>query len=150
MIAFERTRDLALVRELIAGDARVYDAASDDSAPAREEWQPNDHPLIWYVVAREGQQLAALYTLIPQNAVSWEIHASRVFGGAAAEALGAIAPWLFSRTDCRRLVASIPATNRAAIRAARRAGFREYGRNPRAFLKRGQLVDLILLGISAG
>lgn len=100
-------------------------------------------------MAREGQQLVALFTLIPQNAACWEIHATRVFGAAAADAQRAIAPWIFSKTSCRRLVAQIPATNRAAIRAARRAGFVEYGCNPRAFLKRGELVDLVLLGVSA-
>lgn len=152
MIRFARTCDLALVRRAIADDARVYDASGDDSAAPRESWQPNEHPAIWYVVAQnvkeKGSGFIGLYTLIPQNAVAWEIHATRVFGAAAADALAGIPVWMRGETGARRIVASIPATNRAAIRAARRAGFAEYGRNPRSFLKRGELIDQILLGVS--
>ena len=150
MIRFERTRDFALIRSLIASDARVYDAASDDGCPAACAFAPNRHPAIWYVLAREGGELAGMFTLIPQNACCWEIHMGRVFG-APGRALGEIPRWAFQTIPgCRRIVASLRVTNRVAIRAAKRAGFVEYGRNPRSLLKGGQLLDQILLGVSAG
>jgi len=147
-IYFERTRDLALVRELIAGDARIYDAASDDSAPARDVWLPHADERVWYVTASEGERLATLFTLWPDNAVCWQIHCTRMFGGAVARAWRAIGPWMFAASGCRRIVAAVPATNPAAVRCVRAAGFVEFGRNPRSFLKRGELVDQILFGLS--
>lgn len=148
MISFARTRDLALVRRAIASP-RVYDASSDDAAPPRQEFRPNDHPGIWFVTAADDRGLIGLFTFVPLNAVLWEIHATRVFGRGAVEALAGAVDWFTAETRARRIVASIPATNRAAIRCALRAGFREYGRNPRSFLKSGELVDLVLVGISA-
>jgi hypothetical protein len=148
-ITFERTEDLVLVRALIAGDARVYDAATDDAAPERAAFAPVEHPAIWYVVASDADQLVGLYTLIPQNQVCWEIHATRTFGTATSAAARGIQRWIFDRTECRRIVASIPATNRVAIRQAKACGFVEFGRNQRSFLKNGELIDQVLLGVSA-
>lgn len=151
MIAFARTSDLSLVRSLISGDARVWDAATDDGSPSREDFTPNDHPAIWYVVGRDGAEIISLYTLIPVNAVCWELHVTRFFPRAGAEALLALQAWAFRNVPgCRRILATVTAANRLGLRALRCAGFIEYGRNPGAFLKHGQLHDLILLGVSAG
>lgn len=148
MIRFTRTRDLALVRAAIAGDPGVYNASSDDSAPRRADWQPNDHPAIWYVIAHSDGHFIALYTFIPQNAVTAEIHTTRVFGRGAAEQLAGAVRWFGCETSVRRIVAAIPATNRAAVRCALRAGFRQHGRDPKSWLKDGRLVDRVLVGIS--
>lgn len=144
---FTRTSDLELVRALIAAPGS-FDTATDDTSPGAAEFTPNPHPAIWYVVAADEQGTIGLYSLIPHSAVCWEIHATRVWGSRAAAAARSLPGWVFSRSSCRRIVAAIPATNTAAIRGARRAGYLEYGRNPRSFLKGGELVDQILLGIS--
>lgn len=143
-----RTRDLARVRALVASDPRVYDAAADDGAPPASEFEPNAHPAIAYVVASDDAGDIGLYTFVPRNAATWEMHATLVFGSRAQRAAREAIVWAFSELGARRVIAEIPATNRAAIRAARRAGMREYGRDPRSFLKRGLLVDRVLLGIS--
>lgn len=148
MIAFARVHDLALVRATITAPG-AWEPATDDSAPAIGDWDPNPHPAIWYVLASESERAISLYCLVPQNAVTWEIHASRVFGRGASAAHKAVFPWAFAATGARRIVASIPATNRIAIRAAERAGMTRYGLNPASYLKHGELIDQILLGVSA-
>lgn len=147
-MTFSRVHDLDLVRRLLTQPG-AWDAATDDSAPAIGDWTPNPHPAIWYVTASEREQIVTLYCLIPENAACWQIHASRTFGRGAAQAHRGIFPWAFAATGASRIVASIPATNRIAIRAAQRVGMVLYGINPRSMLKHGQLVHQFLLGISA-
>lgn len=147
-IEFERTRDLELVRRAIAFDGRVWSASTDDSAPAAREWRPSADERILHIVASDAGSDAALFTLLPQNSVCYEIHVTRAFGRGAARAHREVFAWAFENTPATRIVASIPADNPIAIRAARRAGMREYGRNPASFLRGGKLHDQILFGVT--
>lgn len=147
-MTFERTRDLERVRRAIAGDERVWRAATDDGAPERGDWRPSDDERIHYVVASDAGREVATFTLLPQNSICYEIHVSRAFGPQAARAHREVFGWAFRHTPARRIVAAIPADNAVALRAARRAGMQEYGRNPRSFSRRGKLHDQILFGVS--
>lgn len=153
MIRFERTRDLVVIRDLIAAEGS-YDAASDDSAPPAAAFTPNMDERIWYVVATESRlvlraRVIGLYTFVPQNTVCFEMHATRVFGSGAAEASRAAIAWAFAHVDgCRRIVATIRMTNRIAVRAAERAGMTVFGINVASVLKGGALVDQVLLGVT--
>lgn len=141
-----RTYNPDLVRYLLAGDARIYDAATDDFAPAREEFQPNMDPGIWYVVAEDAEGVAALFTLIPRSEVCWDVHISRAFGARVVDAFRSLPDWLAAVSGCRKLLGSIPEVNFAAVRLVRGLGWEEIGRNRRSFMKRGRLVDQVLFG----
>lgn len=147
-MTFERTRDLDLVRRAIAEDARVWAAATDDFAPHSDEWYPAADERILYLVASDAGGIVATFTLLPQSAVCYEIHVDRAFGRGAARAHREVFAWAFRNTPARRIVAAIPADNAIAIRAARRAGMQEYGRNPQSFMRGGELRDQILFGVS--
>jgi RimJ/RimL family protein N-acetyltransferase len=151
MVTFERTRDYALIGEIMR-HPRVYRHIVDDFAPPRERLEPVRDGRIWYVLARgeEGDPLG-LFLFLAQSTVLWECHVCMLphaWGAPAAEAARAVIPWLWAKTPCRRLVAQVPRTNPLAIRFARAAGLREFGVNERSFLKRGELRDQVLLGIS--
>jgi hypothetical protein len=139
------TRDFARIRELLTQPAQ-WEAASDDGSPPREAFAVNEDERIIYLEASG----VGIFTLIPQNAVCYEIHcvANIARIKTATAALRAAIAWVFENTPARRIVAQIPARNRLAIELARRAGLQQYGTNYASFLKHGQLVDLILLGIS--
>jgi RimJ/RimL family protein N-acetyltransferase len=136
------------VRAAIAFDARVWAASIDDGAPSPGDWRPGADPRIVYVVASDAGRPVATFTLLPQNSVTYEIHVDRAFGPQAARAHREIFGWAFEHTPARRIVASIPADNPIAIRAARRAGMEQYGVNLASFLRRGVLQDQILFGVS--
>jgi hypothetical protein len=51
--------------------------------------------------------------------------------------------------NCRRIVGSVPVTNRLACQFAERAGFAVYGVNLKSYMKGGRLLDQILFGVSA-
>lgn len=136
------------MRREIAFDARVWSASTDDGAPDWRDWTPGADERILYIVAIDRGDIVATFTLLPQNTVCYEIHVTQAFGRQAARAHREIFAWAFEHTPAKRIVASIPADNPVAIRAARRAGMREYGTNPASFLRGGELQDQILFGVS--
>jgi hypothetical protein len=122
----------------------------DDYAPPAEEFRPNDHPDIWYVLADDF----GLFTLLPQNRVCWEVHAVMMPWASTSNrwcAARSLPAWLAEHTACRRLTAAVPATNwPALVYGTHGIGLRYVGRQHSAFMKGGKLQDLILLGRSIG
>ncbi len=149
---FERSIDYLLIREIQTADERSYEAHRDDFAPSLAEYEPNRHPAIWYVIAREDQgTLLGLFVFVPLNTVCYEVHnclLRRSWGPRAAEAGRGVLDWMFANSPARRIVGATPADLRLAVAFAKRCGMVEYGRNPRSFQRGGELRDLILMGIS--
>lgn len=148
---FERTTDYVLVREILT-DPRIYPHVGDDFAPAPEHFVVNDHPAIRYVLVRHGLFVIGLFTFCPQNDICWQVHVAMrrgVLPCLTHRAGRAIIPWLWEQTPCRRLIACVPVTNRAAVRFGLRVmGLHPFGVNRKSFLKHGQLVDQVLMGSS--
>jgi RimJ/RimL family protein N-acetyltransferase len=149
-VTFERTTDYALVRAVFTHRTQ-YGAMTDDFSPAPEDFQVNTDPRIWYVLARENGRVLGVFTLLGQNTVLYEIHWSLLpcaWGRRTVPATTGAIAWMFAHSPARRIIGAIPAYNRLAIKLARRVGMREFGVNPRAFQKHGELHDLVLLGAS--
>lgn len=149
-IHFERTSDMDIVRG-IARHPRIYEGISDDFSPKVGDFNPIDHPDIWYVLAWDDKELLGMWTLVPENHVCWEVHTCLLpsaWGPRASRAVKLAIRWAFENSKCLRLVTKVPAYNRIALRFAERAGMTEYGVNPKSFMKNGELHDQHLLGIS--
>ncbi len=149
VLTFERTRDIELIRQVLT-HPRLYRHMGDDTAPPAEEFAPNADPRIWYVLARARGELLGILPFVPHSAVRWEVHCAflpRAWGHTAPALAGGIR-WLFEQSTCRRIVASVPRSNRLAARLAQRAGLVLWGVEPAAFLRDGQLVDVMHFGIS--
>jgi RimJ/RimL family protein N-acetyltransferase len=130
---------------------KLYEWCTDDSCPARESFQPVQHPGIWYVLAFDGDELLGLFCLAPQNGICWELHTRLLpasWGPLATAALEGLISWLWANTPCERLVTNVPDFNRLALKFARRAGLVEFGRNERSFKKHGKNHDQILFGVT--
>lgn len=151
---FYRTRDFNAVHGVLT-HPEIYPYIGDDYAPSEPSaFRVNEDERIWYVMARHSKtfQLVGLFSLIPQNHICWEVHAVMVPGALIADKWAAareLIPWLKWETDCERLVAAVPMCNRPAIvYGTHGLGLKYVGRHERAFLKDGQLQDLVLLGRS--
>ena len=146
-MTFAWTEDLALVRSLILP---VYDQVRDDFAPPADRFQPD--PAQW-LLARDGEEIAALWLLAPHSRVCWEFHSvlSPAWRGKRAIALfRQMFAWVFNpeNTECRRLLTNVPEFNRPAGLMARWIGMETIGVNRKAFLRDGRLQNLTLFGIS--
>ena len=150
MLHFAPLHDYELIRETIA-NPKIYAHVSDDGSPSREDFIPADHPAIVYLGAYEGTEYLGLWMLCPANSICWDVHTCLLpssWGALATQATKAAIEWVFENTDCRRLITSVPSTNRLALKLAEHSGMTRYGVNPSSFLKNGKLLDQILLGIS--
>lgn len=150
---YYRTHDYASVRNILTHE-EVFPFIGDDYSPFDpEEFEVNEDPRIWYVMARTSSfQRVALFSLIPQNHICWEVHVVILPGTGTTERWNAareLIPWLKYKTECERLVAQVPAGNRPAIvYGTHGLGLRYVGRHSKAFMKNGELQDLVLLGRS--
>ena len=147
---FEWAEDLELVRTVIT-HARLYDAISDDFSPSREDYRPPVSPAIRYLLVRDGGEFLGLWMCVAHSEIVLEVHTCllpRAWGRRAAIAARECAEWLWRHTKAQRIITAAPSCNPLAIAFAKRAGMEQYGRNPRAYQKRGELHDVVLLGIS--
>lgn len=54
--------------------------------------------------------------------------------------------WVKNNTDIKKLTVCIPEFNEAAIKRAKKSGFKFEGINTKSFLKDGELIDQVYLG----
>jgi hypothetical protein len=147
-VDFQRTRDLDQVYKILTCPS-IYLMMGDDYLPPAEEYRVPDNPDIVYLIAG-GRALVGLFALFPANRICWDLHTAILPWASKAEkrdAAHSLVPWLSAHTECQRLTASVPESNRAAIYYGVHAiGMKFVGRQERAFLRNGRLRDLIILG----
>ncbi len=150
-LTFARTHDYELIRRALLHESQ-FRMASEDATPAPGAFRVNRDERIVYLRADSEGKFLGVFTLLPANAVCYEIHAALLpvaWGYATRPALRGALEWAFRETPARRIVCAIPAYNKLAIKLARDCGLRAYGRNFRAFERWGALHDIVLLGVSA-
>lgn len=150
MLHFERTTDYKLIKSIVT-HPRVYQHVSDDFAMPPEDWEPTQHELIWYLLVKEGEEVLGLFTIIPHNAICWDVHTTLLptaWGPKGRKAAREALRWMFTNTDCKRLTTEVPDYNSLALRFAEAAGMKKYGYNPESFQKGGKIQGMTLLGIS--
>lgn len=143
-----RTHDMELVERLMR-HPRVWPHLHDDGTP--EDWAPIDHDSIyWMVVTVEGAPLG-VFLVHPVNSFCFEMHTClwpELWGPEAAKAGQMLAAWVFTETECRKLVTNVPAYNRVARRFAIAAGGQQEGVNRASFMSNGVMHDQIFYGIT--
>lgn len=147
---YHRTSNLELVDRILR-QREIYEISSDDYSPDPEQFKANRDPAIWYVLAGNAD-LLGIFALFPQNTICWEVHLAMMPWATTNEKWAAargFLPWLWKHTPCQRVTAEVPAFNRAArMYAVHGLGLRCVGRQHGAFLKYGELHDLVLFGRS--
>jgi RimJ/RimL family protein N-acetyltransferase len=129
---------------------RIWPSISDDGSPSPEEFVPIIDDSIIYLGFFDSDQFLGLFMLHPHNAACWEVHTCMLpiaWGRASLFAAECI-EWVFNHTACLRLITNVPKDNSLARRLALSVGMREFGINPKSFLKNGIALDQYMLGIS--
>lgn len=149
---FDRSTDYDLIREIMT-HPKMWSWISDDFAGAPDQFQPARHPELLYVLVRDGEELLGMFLLVPHSPIMIEVHTCllpNAWGLRASSAARDLPKWLALNTRCKRLITQIPDYNRLAVRFAESAGMEEYGRNLKAYMKNGELRDLVLMGMPIG
>lgn len=149
-MTFEVTNSPSIVKYIIT-HPKVYGRITDDyceNPPV--DFRPMMQEPVRYVIVMDGQELMGGFMLVPDSRICWQIHAMLLpkSWGRTRQIAREMAEWFWSNTSCLRLYTSVAAYNSVAIVFAKYAGFTEFGRNKKSFMKRGRLQDQILLGLS--
>lgn len=143
---FELTEDLCAVKYILT-HPKVYSHLVDDFAPPAGEFKPRGD--IWNVLIYSNSgALLGLFCCWPVNTVLWEIHVALLPEGLGRDTHKRFLEWFWPRTDCQRLMTSVPEFNRLAVRFAISAGFSQFGINEQAFQKDKKLHNVVMLGIN--
>lgn len=124
---------------------------ADDFAPPREEFQPAPPDTTIYVLVEVDGQPKGLWALVPQSRILWEVHTAllpEIWGTTAKLAAPMLLDWVWSNTACQRLFTVVPQYARATRKFAMHAGMEECGTHEKAYMKDGELQDLIIMGIN--
>lgn len=137
----ERTEDVDFLVSIFT-HPRIWPWVSEDGQRP-EDYRPIIHPRVHYLRFDGG-----VIAFRAVGAVMYESHVAMLPGVRSDDFSRACIQWMWDNTEARKLVANIPARNRAAIAYARRAGYTQEGRIKSAFLSRGGLCDMIVMGVS--
>lgn len=149
-LTIERTQDWPLIKRIVTHE-KVWPHVTDDYSSAPELWEPIQHESAFYVLVSEDGNSLGLFALYPHNRICWAVHTCLLpecYGETSRRIARESIEWVFSNTECLRIITEVPAYNRIALKFAKDAGMTEYGVNPESYMKGGKLRDLILLGIS--
>lgn len=152
-LTFHRTRDYALIGEIMRHKA-IYRYISDDFSPPVEQFRPIEGEWPFYLLVKDGPRAVyGLFLFHPENHICWKVHTCLLpctWGELAKEAGKDAIQWIFANTPCQRIVTDVPVMNRLALKFAIDCGMERFGFNPASFQKNGALQDQILLGVSKG
>ncbi len=149
-IHLSRTYDTAIVRSIITNSS-IYGRMSDDYSPAAEAYVPPSVDAVVYVLVEVDSQPKGIWILVPQSHTLWEIHTAllpEIWGITAKLAAPLLLNWVWSNTTCQRLFTVVPKYARATRKFAMHAGMEECGLHEQAYMKDGELQDLIIMGVS--
>lgn len=143
-----RTHDMELVERLMR-HPRVWPHLHDDGTP--EDWKPIDHEAIYWMLVTVAGAPLGVFLVHPVNSFCFEMHTClwpELWGVQAHRAALLLGDWVFSDTVCRKMITNVPAYNRRALRFAKAGGMRQEGINRASFMRRGEMLDQIVLGVT--
>lgn len=144
----ERTHDMVLVASIMK-DPAIWSHIHEDGTT--DDYQPVDHEgFHWMLVTDDGEPLG-VFLVHARGEVCFEMHTCLLpacWGRRAACAAQMLAGWAFNQTVCQKLVTSVPAYNRLAMRFAQAGGMQQEGVNRASYLRNGELIDQIMFGIT--
>ena len=146
MITLQPLNDIKVINRVIL-DVAVNDDISDD-ASKNHEIQQLPHTFECLGIYQD-EEIKGLFMLVPQNAVTAEIHTCLLLRGKEAFQAGELLlDCLFSKYQ--KAISYTPSTNKKALFYALRLGFKKEGVLTQSFLKNGKLLDQTLVGLTKG
>jgi hypothetical protein len=150
----ERTEDVALISSIINHPEIkphiILDGQTDLPIPI--------HPSVYHLIPKidVGVEPGMIESIpigivmfFPVNPICWNPHVCILpqYRGMGTEALMWGIEWMFSNTECKKLIAHPPVTNTAMIQVFKKLGFHLEGVSPKSVMKNGELVGRILYGL---
>jgi hypothetical protein len=146
VINIKRTFDPLLIKGLILAD---FDNMTEDFCPNIQKWQPDLSHNRFYLVPYANETALGLFVGVKLTETLMEVHVrlrkqARVPGS---ETYGKLCfEWIKENTNIKKFIALVPADKPKAKAYAERCGFKFITKITKAFSRKGELIDLELLG----
>jgi RimJ/RimL family protein N-acetyltransferase len=143
----ERTHDMQLVAQIL-GHPAIWPHIHEDGVDAPA---PIDHDSLHWMLITEDEKPVGVFLVHGVSTVCYQMHTCllpQIWGVGAAKAAQMLARWVFDETPCLKLITNVPAYNRRALRFAEAGGMVREGINRASFLRNGEPIDQIVLGIT--
>ena len=145
----ERTRNMEIVREILAHKS-IWPHIHEDGTT---EPTPTDHDALYWMLVLQDDNPAGVFLVHGRNAQCVEMHTCLlpcIWGSDANKAVRLLGDFIFYELGHKKVVTNVPAYNRRALRFAQANGMQIEGVNRASFLRNGQMIDQIELGITIG
>lgn len=145
-----RTYDPDYIKRVMT-DRRVWPHISDDFAPHPSEFEPVMDNGIFYLAPEHDGQRVGVFMYHPHSFILYEVHTCILplyRGAPAVKAARDGLEWMVQHTPAQKIITHVPASNNLALRFALRVGLIPEGTNRASYMKRGELIDQHLLGIT--
>ena len=142
-----QTLDAEKIRATVTHTA-IWPHVSDDSCSV-ETYAPPLVGFIWLEVV--DVESLGVYLVHPHNFITYEIHTCllpEARGAKARQAGALVLDWIFTNTPCLKVITQVPESNPLALRYAKRCGLVVEGNNRQSYIKNGNILDMIQLGIT--
>lgn len=129
-------------------DPAIYPYASDDGCPEPENLDISnviDQENIYFLSPGEG----ALFIYTPINFITYEVHSCvlPIARGQSVDLASKSIRFMFTVTNCRKIITWVPEDNHRARNLALKCGFKFEGISSKSWLKNNKLTDLYLFGL---
>jgi len=145
------TRNSSLIREVLS-DQRLHDAASEDGTTPLSEFEPNVDDIIWLALIDDNDTVRGFMVVEEVSKVQVRVHIairSEFWGDKDNVQLGKLAFERIWELGAKKIIATIPTTDKQVLRYAQRVGMKREGINRQSFLRKGELLDQYYLGLVA-
>lgn len=145
-ITLARTHDMSVVR-LILADRAIFPHIHEDGIT---EPDPIDHEGFHWVLVTADKPIG-VFLLHAHGAICWEVHVCLLpaaWGKRARLAAEKLKQYIFGDLKAQKIIVRVPAYNRRAVQFAKASGMQIEGVNRASFLRGGEAIDQVMLGIT--
>lgn len=144
-----RSFDYKLINEIL-NMPELFETIAEDCSIEQGSFETTESNSICYMMVEVDDTPIGLFIIHPDSRVSYEIHANilkKYRKDHSKEACDKVVQWVWDNIDTDKINCNIPTIYQNVINRAKETGFVEEGVRTHSYLKNGEALDVMLLGI---
>lgn len=132
----------------------IYEHLSDDYTQEPDELDTKamvENDIVYFLAGVVDEKVASMFFYHPHNQAMYEVHSAvlpEYRGKLAVKMAAESLKWMFTNTECRKVITHVPIYNIPALSIAKRVGMIVEGVNRASIMKSGTMTDQTILGIT--
>jgi len=145
----ERSQDYNLINSIL-NTPELFATIAEDCNVTCGEFDTMESDSIYYLLAKEDDNVIGLFIVHPDSKISYEIHANilkKYRKDYSKKACDDVLVWIWDNIDTDKVNCNIPTLYQNVISRAKESGFVEEGVRTHSYLKNGEALDVMFLGV---